>query len=104
MPTKAPDWFKTIPQPSLPVGAVLPCAFVDTDDAAITIVADVPADGSRWTIDVGVDENHNGIIEHSEFGTTLSFIQEGGQVRLTISDMKSRPPSTPRWFRARRVS
>lgn len=103
MPTKAPEWFKTVSQPSLPVGSVLPCSFVDTDDNLITIVADIPNDGSIWSIDVAVDENHNGVADANEFGSTPSFIQEGGQIRLTISDMKSRPPSTPRYFRARRV-
>lgn len=109
MPTKAPDWFKTIPFPQsiqLPLakGAVLPCAFVDTDDPYVTIVSTIPDDGGKWTIDVGTDANHDNIVDPSEYGTTLSFIQEGGQIRLSIGDMKIRPPSTPRYFRARKVS
>jgi hypothetical protein len=109
MPTKAPDWFKTIPFPQslqlpLPRGACLPCAFVDTDDPWITIVAAVPDDGGRWTIDVGMDGNHDNSVTADEYGTTASFIQEPGQVRLSIGDMKSKPPGSPRFFRARKVS
>lgn len=103
---QSPWYFMTVPVPTVPVGGVLPCVFIDqANDTGLTIAAAIPDDGSRWSIDVATDDNGNKFIDPAEvFGATASFIQEKGQIRMTISDMRSRPPGTARFFRARRVT